>query len=96
MNITSPTSEQQTKEQTNKQQQKLDTSHTRGYYRPLTLSRREQTTGQTYQNVAFKNVKIVKFSDHIWNNHEQCIQMSTNMPSIGSIICQIGFRIEKI
>ena len=27
--------------------------------------------------------KIVEFHDHIWNHHEKCIQISTNMPSIG-------------
>ena len=30
-----------------------------------------------------KNVKIVEFHDHIWNHHEKCFQISTNMPSIG-------------
>ena len=31
-----------------------------------------------------KNVKILEFHDHIWNHHEKCIQISTNMPGIGS------------
>ena len=30
----------------------------------------------------FKNVKILEFSDTIWNHHEKCIQISTNMPGI--------------
>ena len=30
-----------------------------------------------------KNVKIVEFHYHIWNHHEKCIQISTNMPSFG-------------
>ena len=38
-----------------------------------------------------KNVKNVKFGDH-----KEGIQISTNTPSIGSIICEIGFEIEKI
>ena len=46
--------------------------------------------------ICFKNVKIIQFGDHIWNHHEECIQTSTNMPSIGSKICEIGFEIEKI
>ena len=36
-----------------------------------------------------KNVKIVEFHDHIWNHHEICIQISTNMPSIGLVIPEI-------
>ena len=39
-------------------------------------------------NVA-KNVKIVEFHYHIWNHHEKCIQISTNMPSIGLVIAEI-------
>ena len=37
-----------------------------------------------------KNVNIVKFHDHIWNHHEKCIQISTNMPSIGLVIPEIA------
>ena len=36
-----------------------------------------------------KNVKIVEFHYHFWNHHEKCIQMSTNMPSIGLVIPEI-------
>ena len=39
-----------------------------------------------------KNVKIQKFDYHIWNHHEKCIDLSTNMPSIGSVIYEIGFE----
>ena len=35
----------------------------------------------------FKNFKILEFRDYIWNHHEKCIQISTNMPSIGLVIC---------
>ena len=36
-----------------------------------------------------KYFKIVAFHDHIWNYHEKCIQISTNMPSIGLVIPEI-------
>ena len=36
-----------------------------------------------------KNVEIVEFHDHIWNHNEKCIQLSTNMPSIGLVIPEI-------
>ena len=29
------------------------------------------------------------FHDHIWNHHKKCIQISTNMPSIGLVIPEI-------
>ena len=37
-----------------------------------------------------KNVKIVEFHYHIWNHHEKCIQISTNMPGLGLEICEIS------
>ena len=43
-----------------------------------------------------KNVKIVKFHDHIWNHREKCIQISTNMPGIGSLIREIGLEIKEL
>ena len=36
-----------------------------------------------------ENVNIVEFNDHIWNRHEKCIQISTNMPSIGLVTPEI-------
>ena len=42
-----------------------------------------------------KNVKIVGFHDHIWNHHEKCIQISTNMPGIGSLIREIDVKTVK-
>ena len=36
-----------------------------------------------------KNVNIVELHDHIWNHHEKCIQISTNIPGIGSVIPEI-------
>ena len=48
---------------------------------------------QQLKNVTkcLKNVKIVEFHYHIWNHHEKCIQISTNMPSIGLVIPEITF-----
>ena len=43
-----------------------------------------------------KNVKIVEFHDHIWNHHEKCIQQSTNMPGIGSLIREIDIKMSEI
>ena len=37
-----------------------------------------------------QNFTILEFRDYIWNHHEKCILMSTNIPSIGSVISQIG------
>ena len=42
-----------------------------------------------------KNVKIVEFHYHIWNHHEKCIKISTNMPSIGSVIRELTFEITE-
>ena len=42
-----------------------------------------------------QNVKIVEFHDHIWNHHEKCIQISTNMPGIGSLIRKIHVKITE-
>ena len=38
-----------------------------------------------------KIVNILEFGDYIWNYYEECISIS-----IGSIICKMGFKIEKI
>ena len=40
-----------------------------------------------------KNVKIVEFRDHIWNHHEEYIEISTNMPGIGSVISELAVTI---
>ena len=34
--------------------------------------------------------------DNIWNHHENCIQISTNMPSFGSLIREIPVKITEI
>ena len=36
----------------------------------------------------FKNVRILENGNYIWNDHEKYIKMSTNMPSIGLVICK--------
>ena len=43
-----------------------------------------------------KNVNIVEFHDHIWNHHKKCIQISTNIPSIGSLIRKIAVQISDM
>ena len=43
-----------------------------------------------------KNVTIVEFHDHIWNQHEKCSQRSTNMPGIGSLIREIAVEISEM
>ena len=42
-----------------------------------------------------KNVNILEFRNHIWNHHEKCIQISTNMPGIGSLIREIHIQISE-
>ena len=34
--------------------------------------------------------------EHIWNHHENCIQISTNMPGIGSVNREIAFNISEM
>ena len=41
------------------------------------------------------NYKILEFHDHIWNHHAKCIQTSTNMPSIDSLIREIEVKISE-
>ena len=36
-----------------------------------------------------KYFKIVEFEDHIWNQHEKPIQISTDMPSIDLVIPEV-------
>ena len=42
-----------------------------------------------------KNVNILDFGDYIWNHHGKCIQMSTRMPGIGYLICEIDVTFQK-
>ena len=43
-----------------------------------------------------KNVKIVEFHYHIWNHYEKYVEISTNMPGIGSVIRELAFKIPEI
>ena len=47
-------------------------------------------------NIMIKNVEIVDFHYHIRNHHEKCIQLSTNMPGIGSVIREIDVNISEM
>ncbi len=38
----------------------------------------------------FKKFRIVKFHDHIWYQHEECIKMSTNKPMFGLVVLEIA------
>ena len=41
--------------------------------------------------------EIVEFHDHnIWSHHVKCIQKSTNMPGVGSLIREIDNNISEI
>ena len=37
-----------------------------------------------------KNVNILEFIVYIWDHHEKYIQIGTNMPGIGLLICEIS------
>ena len=38
----------------------------------------------------------MKVHDHIWNHNEKCINLSTNMPGIGSVIREIAVAISEM
>ena len=38
----------------------------------------------------------MEFHDHIWNHHGICIEISTNMPGIGSVIREIAVKITEM
>ena len=50
----------------------------------------ENTSGVSRRQVQ----NIVESLDYIWNLHDKCNQISTDMPSIGSVICEINFEIQ--
>ena len=61
----------------------------------LTLTRRQawaDDRSKMLQNVQ-QNVNILEFRYDIWNHCQKCILISTNMPSIGSVILEIFFEI---
>ena len=65
------------------------------WYQCFPRGRRVQTTGQQF-NKMYTNVKIVEFHDYIWNNNDKFIQISTNMPGIGSLIREIAVKISEM
>ena len=54
----------------------------------LTLTTLQSCTLSQFHKI----VNILEFGDYIWNDLEKCIQISTNTPSIGLVICEIGFE----
>ena len=42
-----------------------------------------------------QKITIINFHCHIWNQHEKCIKMSTNKPSIGAVVLEITPMIFK-
>ena len=68
---------------------------------PLTLSTRQASADDRAQNLTNvkcckKKIKIVEFHDHIWNHGEKYIQISTNMPGIGSVNREIVVEMSEM
>ena len=40
-----------------------------------------------------KAIFFFEFGDYIWTHHVICIQISTNMPGIDVVFCEIGCEI---
>ena len=38
----------------------------------------------------------MEFHEHIWNHHWKYIEISTNTPVIGSVICEIDIKTSQI
>ena len=59
--------------------------------------RGQQTTCTKFHNI-FKNVNTFwnSMAIIIWNPHEKCIQKSTKMPGVGSLIREIYVNISAI
>ena len=38
----------------------------------------------------------MEFHDHIWNHHDKNIEISTNIPVIGSLIREIAIKISEM
>ena len=60
-------------------------------YHTACVSRRQVKNSHIFS----QNVKILKFGNNIWYHHVKCIQISTNMPSIESVLSEIGFEFEE-
>ena len=61
---------------------------------PFNTYNAESVSRRQVQNFTkcLKNVIIFEFHDHIWNHQEKCIQESTNMPGIVSLILEIDIK----
>ena len=44
---------------------------------------------------AKNHVEIMEFGDYFWNHPKKCIQISTNLPSIGEVSYEIEFHTVK-
>ena len=60
-------------------------------YSPLPCGRRHIKFGTNLS----KTFKILEFDDYIWDLHEKCIKISTNMPGIGIVICEICLEMSE-
>ena len=43
-----------------------------------------------------QNVKVIEFHYYIWNHRGKCIQISTNVPGIGSLFREIDVKMSEI
>ena len=59
-------------------------------YHAAGVSRR-QVKNVTKSSIKFN---ILDFGDYICNKLEKCIKISTNMPNIGVVICELGFKLQ--
>ena len=60
---------------------------------------RDRCLQTTIQNCTkcFKNVKIIECHfTNIWNHLMKCIQISTNVPIISSVILEIDIKVRQI
>ena len=49
-----------------------------------------------FSNFFSKKIQNLNFHFHIWIQHEKYIQMSTNKPSIGSVVPETAIDVEKV
>ena len=62
----------------------------------LTLTMR-QTCADDMSTIqkTFQKFNILEFSNDSWNHCQNCIKLSTTMPSIESVICEMGFEFQE-
>ena len=51
---------------------------------------KSNAVGTFFPKKIFKNFRIVKCWADIWNQHEKCIKMNTNMPMFGPVALEIA------